>query len=92
MIKYLDEGGKETLRDLINGTVKEQKTPEEWNTGIILWLYKNGDKRKCNNYRGITLREILARIVEGRIKKEFDKRELHKKERCLRSAGKEKYK
>ena len=30
--------------------------PKEWSTGVIVPIYKKGDKKKPENYRGITLK------------------------------------
>ena len=33
--------------------------PEEWEIGIIGSIFKKGDRRGCNNFRGITLLNIV---------------------------------
>ena len=38
---------------LITSVWKKAKLPEEWKESIIVPIHKNGDKRDCNNYRGI---------------------------------------
>lgn len=77
MIKYMGEEGTKKLTEIMNEAIKSKKVPKEWNSGIILPIYKNGDKRECNNYRGITLSsipgKILARIMEKRIRNKIEK-------------------
>ena len=38
--------------------------PEDWSKGIVEKLPKNGDKGKCDNWRGITLLSIPSKIRE----------------------------
>ena len=36
--------------------------PKEWSTGVIVPIYKKGDKKKPENYRGITLTSTLSKM------------------------------
>jgi len=61
-----------SLNKIING----EKVPEEWKVAIITSIHKKGDKRKCENYRGISVTStfsriyghILAKLVESEYK------------------------
>jgi len=51
---------------LLNKIVNVEKVPEEWKTAIITSIHKKGDKRKCENYTGISVTSTFSRIY-GRI-------------------------
>ena len=44
----------------------------DWQTGVVVPLFKKGDQRVCSNYRGITLLSIpgkaYARVLERRLR------------------------
>ncbi|KAI3367252.1 hypothetical protein L3Q82_008304 [Scortum barcoo] len=52
--------------------------PLEWQTGVVVPLFKKGDRRVCSNYRGITLLslpgKVYARVLERRIRPIVDPR------------------
>ena len=56
----------EIITILLNKIINEQKVPEEWKIAIITSIHKEGDKRNCENYRGITVTSTFSRIY-GRI-------------------------
>ena len=54
-LKALGVEGLSWLTCLINVAWKSETVPKEWQTGVVLPLFKKGDQRVCANYRGITL-------------------------------------
>ncbi len=52
------------LQDLFTIIWKEEIIPSEWQTAIVLPFFKKGDKKVCNNYRGISLLNIAYKIME----------------------------
>ena len=51
---------------LLNKIINGEKVPEEWKIAVITTTHKKGDKRKCENYRGISVTSTFSRIY-GRI-------------------------
>ena len=46
------------------------KTPKDWQTRVIISIYKKGDQKQCTNYRAISLlslpRKVYAKCIESR--------------------------
>jgi hypothetical protein len=74
-IELIKSGGQnllEMITILLNKIINGEKVPEEWKVAIITSINKKGDKRKCENYRGISVTStfstiygrILAKLVE----------------------------
>jgi len=53
------------IHKLITSVWKKEKLPEEWKESIIVPVLKNGDKRDCNNYRGISLLPATYKILSN---------------------------
>lgn len=77
MFKYMRERDLRILTNMYKRIWKEENIPEEWTTSLIVPIFKKGDKKQCNNYRGITLvntnMKILEQIIERRIRPIIEK-------------------
>lgn len=64
------------LKKLFDRIWRDKKIPDEWRRAIICPIYKKGDRRKCENHRGITLligtSKIYERILERRLRQRVE--------------------
>lgn len=88
LIKY---GGNEVTRlltDLINRILEDGIIPPEMKLGYITPIFKKGDRKTCDNYRGICvtnpIMKLLGRIIKNRLEEEFQQAE----EQCGFTMGK----
>ncbi|CAM4549683.1 unnamed protein product [Leuciscus chuanchicus] len=69
-LKSMDVVGLSWLTRLCSIAWRSGTVPLDWQTGVVVPLYKKGDWRVCSNYRGITLLslpgKVYARILERR--------------------------
>ncbi|KAI3359104.1 hypothetical protein L3Q82_002647 [Scortum barcoo] len=76
--KSLDVVGLSWLTRLCNIAWRLGTVPLVWQTGVVVPLFKKGDRRVCSNYRGITLLslpgKVYARVLERRIRPIVDPR------------------
>ena len=72
MLKALGVEGLSWLIRLFNTAWKSGTVPKEWQTGVVVPLFKKGDQRMCANYRGITLLslpgKVYAKVLERRVR------------------------
>lgn len=71
MLKNMGRNGTEMLLCVCNRAWTDEEIPEDWQRGIILPIYKSGDRRECSNYRGITLLSTALKIYEKMIEKKL---------------------
>ncbi|KAK3509992.1 hypothetical protein QTP70_024336, partial [Hemibagrus guttatus] len=71
-LKSLDVVGLSWLTRLCNIAWRSGTVPLDWATGVVVPLFKKGDRRVCSNYRGITLlslpRKVYSRVLERRVR------------------------
>ncbi|KAI3353401.1 hypothetical protein L3Q82_019939 [Scortum barcoo] len=60
-LKSLDVVGLSWLTRLCNIAWRLGTVPLVWQTGVVVPLFKKGDRRVCSNYRGITLLSLPPR-------------------------------
>ena len=61
----IDDNFLVVIVKILNKIFESGEFPEEWAAGIIVVLFKGGDKKELNNYRGITLLSILGKLFVG---------------------------
>ena len=59
--------------ELIRDIWMQETMPEGWRKSIIVPLYKKGEIEECKNYRGITLLDVIYKIMATILKKRLDK-------------------
>ena len=52
----------ELLKQLFTVIWREEFVPPQWREGLIVNLFKKGDKEDPGNYRGITLLSVVGKV------------------------------
>ena len=65
IIKYEGKQLVKKLHEIICVIWREEKMPEDWETGIVCPKFKKVVKLECNNYRGITLLDIVYKVFSN---------------------------
>jgi sorting nexin-29 len=55
LFKFGGNDFKVHIVELFNNIVDKSQIPQDWETGIVINIYKKGSKSKYENYRGMTL-------------------------------------
>ena len=67
----------ELLQQLFAVIWREEFVPLQWREGLIVNLFKKGDKEDPCNYRGITLLSVVGKVfckvLNNRLVQHFDK-------------------
>ncbi|KAK1806239.1 hypothetical protein P4O66_000117 [Electrophorus voltai] len=62
MLKHGGDAIVNTLTVLLNKCWQDQSVPSDWRKGVIVKLPKKGNTADCNNWRGITLLSVPAKV------------------------------
>jgi len=65
LIKNASQELKKRLHALICKIWRDEKMPDNWKVGLIIPLFKKGDKMKGENYRGITVLNVTYKILSS---------------------------
>ena len=70
MLKALNEGVRWLTR-VCQVAWKLGKAPKDWQTGVIILIYKKGDCKECTNYREISLPSLPGKVYAKCLKKDM---------------------
>ncbi|TWW76609.1 hypothetical protein D4764_13G0012710 [Takifugu flavidus] len=73
-LKALDVVGLSWLTRLCNIAWTSGAVPLDWQTGVVVPLFKKGDRRVCSNYRGITLLSLPGKVYSGVLERRVRRR------------------
>jgi hypothetical protein len=62
LFKYGGHSLKEKLLELFSNIRRYLQIPKDWETGLVISIYKKGPKNICDNYRGITLLSTASKV------------------------------
>ena len=57
----------ELANDLVyvfNYIIEKRNFPDRWTEGILSAVYKGGSKRSVNDFRGITMLQVMEKVFE----------------------------
>ena len=61
--KYLPSQFLQVLVKFFNQILESGRIPQCWCTDVIVPIPKNGDNLDVNNYKGITLLPVIAKLI-----------------------------
>ena len=62
LLKYGGSGMVFLLEQLISVVWREETVPKQWREGLIVNLFKKGDREDPGNYRGIALLSVVGKV------------------------------
>jgi hypothetical protein len=75
LLKYAPRITSEHATELFNDCLFGEDIPEEWKLALIRSLHKKGNRKDCDNYRGIrvlaSMAKLYGRIIKQRIEGEI---------------------
>ena len=62
LLKYGGSGMVDLLEQLFSVIWQEEIVPRQWRDGLIVNIFKKGDREDPGNYRGITLLSVVGKV------------------------------
>ncbi len=62
MLKALDIFGLSWLTHLFSDAWRSGKMPVDWQTGVVVLIFKKGNQRVCSNCRDMTLLSLPRKV------------------------------
>ena len=62
MLKAMNIYGVRWLTCVCKVTCSTGQAPKQWQTSVIIPIHKKGGKRKCTNYRGISIISVPGKV------------------------------
>ena len=63
----------EKLWKFIKRVWEEVEVPKDWESGIVMPFFKKGDRMDLDNYRGITLMDVVGKVFSGILRNRLEK-------------------
>ncbi|CAH2008602.1 unnamed protein product [Acanthoscelides obtectus] len=64
---------KQHIHELILRIWREEEMPSDWELALITTLLKKGEETDCSNYRGISLLDVVYKILSTLLKMRLEK-------------------
>jgi hypothetical protein len=61
------------LESLFKRVWEEETVPNDWRSGVVIPLHKKGDKMNLDNYRGITLMDVVGKVFSGIVRNRIER-------------------
>ena len=71
MLKTSNREGVRKLTRVCQVAWKLRKTPKYWQIGVIIFIYKKGDRKKCANYREISLLSLPGKVYAKCLERKY---------------------
>ena len=62
MLQYGGTAVTEWLHDVISAAWRHERTPQDWRHAVMVTIFKKGDMRDCDNYRGLSLQSVPGKV------------------------------
>ena len=76
MLKAAGDVGLEWLLRIMRAAWNQKRIPGDWEKGVIVPIFKKGDRKKCGNYRGVTIMchcaKLYEKVLESRLKADVE--------------------